>query len=148
MTVSGGVPARISLVTLGVADLARATAFYQALGWPLASSSVSGEVSFFRTAGGLLALFGADALAADATVDPAPSPGFRGVALAINVESDAAVDAAMAAAKAAGGGVVKSARKTDWGGYHGYFADLDGHLWEVAHNPFWPIGPDERPVLP
>jgi catechol 2,3-dioxygenase-like lactoylglutathione lyase family enzyme len=141
-------PARISLVTLGVADLARATAFYEALGWPMSSSSVAGEVSFFRTAGGLLALFGSDDLAADATVDPAPTQGFRGVALAINVESDAAVDSALAVAEAAGGSVVKTARKTDWGGYHGYFADLDGHLWEVAHNPYWPIGADGRPELP
>jgi len=151
VTETGGVPALISLVTLGVADVSRATAFYEALGWPLSSSSVPGEVSFFRTAGGLLALFGADALAADAmldTGDAAAVPAFRGVSLAVNVESESEVDAALAAAVAAGGRLVKPPSKTEWGGYNGYFADPDGHLWEVAHNPFWPIGPDGRPVLP
>jgi uncharacterized protein len=143
-----GVPARLSLVTLGVADVARSTAFYQALGWPLSSSSVPGDVSFFRTAGGLLAVFGASDLAADATVPPRTGDGFREFSLAINVESPAEVDAALEAAVAAGGTLVKPARQAEWGGYHGYFADPDGHLWEVAHNPGWTIGPDERPVLP
>jgi catechol 2,3-dioxygenase-like lactoylglutathione lyase family enzyme len=142
------VPARISLVTLGVADVARATAFYQALGWPLSSASVEGEVSFFRTAGGLLGLFGAADLATDAGLPATPAGGFRGVALAINVASPQEVDAALAAAVAAGGTVPQPARTTEWGGYSGYFADPDGHAWEVAHNPFWPLGPDGLPVLP
>lgn len=143
------VPARVSLVTLGVVDVDRSTAFYQALGWPLSSSSVPGEVSFFRTAGGLLALFSAEELARDANLpDAPPVAGFRGVALAINLESPAEVDAAIAAAAAAGGTVLKPAVEVSWGGYSGYFADPDGHAWEVAHNPGWPIGADGRPTLP
>jgi uncharacterized protein len=145
---SSQVPARVSLVTLGVADVARSTRFYQALGWPLSAASVPGEVSFFRTAGGLLALYGADALAADAGLPAAPPSEFRGVALAINVEDPAQVDEALASAVAAGGRVAREARATEWGGYNGYFVDPDGHAWEVAHNPFWPIGADERPTLP
>ncbi|HZN19252.1 MAG TPA: VOC family protein [Micromonosporaceae bacterium] len=143
------VPARVSLVTLGVADVDRSTAFYQALGWPLSSSSVPGEVSFFRTAGGLLAVFSAAELAEDANLaDAPPVTGFRGVALAINVESPAEVDAAIEAAAAAGGTVLKPGMVVSWGGYSGYFADPDGHAWEVAHNPGWPIGADGRPTLP
>ncbi len=142
------VPARVSLITLGVTDLARATAFYQTLGWPLSSASTDG-VSFFRTDGGLLALFPADQLADDAHLPPAPlARGFRGIALAINVETPAGVDAAIEAAVAAGGTVLRPASAAFWGGYHGYFADPDGHAWEVAHNPGWPIGADGRPQLP
>lgn len=141
-------PARLSLVTLGVTDLARSTAFYQALGWPLSSSS-SDEVSFFRTAGGLLGLFPADELAADAQLPVAPlAEGFRGVTLAVNVEGRAEVDAAYAAALAAGGTGLKEPVEMSWGGYHCYFADPDGHPWEVAHNPGWPIGVDGLPILP
>jgi uncharacterized protein len=142
------VPARISLVTLGVRDLAASTAFYQALGWPLSPASVPGEVSFFNTAGGLLGLFGHDALAEDAGMEPTPPPAFRGMSVAINLESRADVDRAFEQVAAAGGRIVKAPERTDWGGYSGYFADPDGHLWEVAHNPGWPIGPDQRPQLP
>lgn len=142
------VPARLSLVTLGVADLARATEFYTALGWPLSSASVPGEVSFFRTAGGLLALWGARDLAADATADAGELPAFRGVALAINLDNPADVDAAIEEAVAAGGRLVKAATRAEWGGYSGYFADPDGHLWEVAHNPGWPLDETGRPMLP
>lgn len=143
------IPARLSLTTLGVADVARSTAFYQALGWPLSSSSVVGDVSFFLTAGGLLGLYGRADLAADAGVDAGEGmPAFRGVTLAINVEGRVEVDAALAAAVDAGGSLVKPAKATDWGGYSGYFADPDGHLWEVAHNPFWPLDASGRPVLP
>lgn len=139
----------LSLVTLGVTDLARSTAFYQALGWPLSSSSVPGVVSFFRTSGGLLGLFGTDDLAADSNQASIPlGPGYRGFSVAINLESPAEVDAAISEAVAAGGSVVKAAHATDWGGYSGYFADPDGHAWEVAHNPGWPIGEDGRPMLP
>jgi uncharacterized protein len=142
------VPARLSLVTLGVSDLARATRFYQALGWPLSSASVPGEVSFFRTAGGLLALWGDENLAADARLQPRRDSGFRGVSLAMNLDSPDAVDAALAAAVVAGARLLKDGQPTEWGGYHGIFADPDGHVWEVAHNPGWPIGADERPTLP
>lgn len=142
------VPARLSLATLGVTDVARSTAFYQALGWPISTASVPDVVSFFRTAGGLLSVFNVDDLAADATVDPARSAGFRGVALAINVDTAQDVDAALDTAVAAGGTLVKPAQRASWGGYTGYFADPDGHLWEVAHNPGFPIGDDGRPALP
>jgi catechol 2,3-dioxygenase-like lactoylglutathione lyase family enzyme len=142
------VPAVVSLVTLGVSDLARATAFYQALGWPLSSSSVPGEVSFFRTAGPIVALYPHDLLAADSHQTPVPiGPGYRGTSFAINVGSDADVDAVLAEAEEAGATILKPAHATDWGGYSGYFADLDGHAFEVAHNPYWPIGADGLPVL-
>ncbi|MGH3329031.1 MAG: VOC family protein [Streptomycetales bacterium] len=145
------VPARVSLVTLGVSDLDRATAFYRGLGWPLSSASVPGVVSFFRTAGGLLALFGRDDLAADAGVDPGVDPaaptGFRGVSLAVNVDDREQVDAALDQAVTAGGRLLKPGAATEWGGYSGYFTDPDGHAWEVAHNPGWPLGSDGRPML-
>ena len=141
------IPPRVSLVTLGVKDVARSTLFYIALGWPLSSASVPGEVSFFKTAGGLLALWGDEALAADAGVDATPGAGHR-CALAINLDGREHVDCALAAAAAAGARILVPGRETDWGGYNGYFADPDGHLWEVAHNPFWPIGQDGRPELP
>ncbi len=143
------VPGVISLVTLAVADVRASTAFYQALGFELSPASVEGDVSFFRTAGGLLGLYGADDLRRDARAGAAAAPGtFRGVTLAINVPDRSAVDAALAAARAAGATIAKPAKATEWGGYHGYFADPDGHLWEIAHNPFWPIGDDGRPQLP
>jgi predicted lactoylglutathione lyase len=142
------VPARVSLITLGVSDVAHSTAFYQALGWDLSSASVPGEVSFFRTAGGLLALWGRADLAADAGVSIDESRRFRDVALAINVDTREQVDAALERAVAAGGKLLRPGISSDWGGYSGYFADLDGHVWEVAHNPAWPIGADGRPTLP
>ena len=145
-----GVPAVISVITLGVGDLAEATRFYQDLGFELSGASVEGEVSFFRTRGGsLLAVWGADDLRKDAAGETLLDPSaFRGVALAMNVESAADVDDALAAAVAAGGRIARPAEATDWGGYNGYFADPDGHLWEVAHNPFWTIGPNGVPQLP
>jgi predicted lactoylglutathione lyase len=142
------VPAVVSLVTLGVRDVAASTRFYEALGFELSPGSVEGDVSFFRTSGARLGLFGQDDLAADAHVDAHATGGFHGVSLAINVESPAAVDAALSIAAAAGAAIPKPAEATDWGGYNGYFADPDGHLWEVAHNPFWPLGPDGLPQLP
>ena len=144
------VPARVSLVTLGVRDLARATAFYESLGWELSSAS-SGDVSFLRTAGALLALFPHGDLVADANLpadDAQPPTTFRGVTLAINLESADRVDAAMVDAERVGATVLKPPQPTEWGGYGAYFSDPDGHVWEVAHNPFWPIGDDERPRLP
>src|SRR5690242_4230982 len=138
----------ISLVTLGVRDVPASTAFYQALGFPLSSSSVPGEVSFFRTTGGLLGLYGADDLADDAQLPRSAASGFRGVSLAINVADRDAVDEAIATAEAAGAQVLKPAQATEWGGYHAYFADPDGHAWEVAHNPFWPLDERGLPVLP
>lgn len=142
---------RISFVTLGVADVARARAFYERLGFTASSMSQDG-VAFFDAGGVVLSLFGraalaADALAADAQADDA-APAFSGVALAHNVRSDAEVDAVLAEAVAAGATLKKPGQKVFWGGYAGYFADPDGHLWEVAHNPFLPLDPDGRPRLP
>jgi uncharacterized protein len=143
------IPARVSLATLGVRDVAASTAFYSALGWPLSPASVEGEVSFFNTDGGLLGLFGRDALAEDANSDEDDDiHGFRGVTLAINLESEALVDEAFDQVRVAGGRVLKEPIKVFWGGYSGYFADPDGHVWEVAHNPGWPMGNDGRPQLP
>jgi uncharacterized protein len=142
------IPARVSFITLGVDDLDRATRFYQALGWPLSSGSVPGDVSFFRTAGGLLALWGVKDLAADLGLPQTPNAGFRATAIAMNLDTPAQVDEALSTAAAAGGKVVVAGRKTVWGGYQGYFADPDGHIWEVVHNPSFPIGSDRRPTLP
>lgn len=124
---------RITLITLGVADLERAVRFYRdGLGWPRLSSPP--EIAFFDTAGTRLALFAREALAADAAV-AAEGSGFRSFTLAHNVGSPAEVDAVLAAALAAGATLVKPAQKAEWGGYSGYFADPDGVLWEVAWNP-------------
>lgn len=130
----------VSMITLGVADVGRAAAFYRdGLGFPQHPFD-SDSVAFFALRGTWLGLFGRDALAADAGV-PTRAPGFNAVTLAHNVGSEAEVDAALAIAVAAGATLVKPAQKVFWGGYSGYFADPDGHLWEVAHNPFLQIGP-------
>ncbi|MBK8335298.1 MAG: VOC family protein [Sterolibacteriaceae bacterium] len=128
---------RLSLVTLGVADLGRSIAFYRdGLGLPLRPES-AGDVAFFGLAGVWLALYPRAALAEDALSTPEGS-GFRGFTLAHNVRSEAEVDALLVQACAAGATPVKPAQKTFWGGYSGYFADPDGFLWEIAHNPhFW-----------
>lgn len=132
---------RISMITLGVRDLGRSIRFYEAgLGFPRMDSPP--EVAFFTLNGSWLALFGRDSLAADAGVSP-EGTGFHGISLAHNVESEAAVDAVMEQALAAGATLVKSAAKTEWGGYAGYFSDPDDYLWEVAHNPFFWVGPKD-----
>jgi hypothetical protein len=141
-----GLQARVSVVTLGVADVPRARSFYQALGWPLSGEPQDG-VAFFKNAGSRLALYSREAMAAEAGRAAAP-PGSIGVALTINLESRERVDEALAAAVAAGGTLLRPAEERFWGGYSGYFADPDGHAWEVAHNPFWPIGEDGLPELP
>lgn len=137
---------RLTLVTLGVADVGRATGFYETLG--LARSPASNEgVSFFQAGGVALALYGRDALAADADLEAAGS-GFRAQTLAWNLASQADVDKALVKMIAAGGALVKAAEKTFWGGYAGYVTDPDGHLWELAHNPFFPLDEDGRMQLP
>ena len=140
------IPQRFTLVTLGVADVAAATAFYRRLGWRQSTHSVEGT-TFFSTPGPIIALWSSGELAVDAGLAsaadaPAPTPAFRSVALAININTRAEVDTALADWAAAGGPVTKPAAETEWGGYSGYGADLDGNLWEFAHNPFWPL--DER----
>ncbi len=131
---------RISLITLGVADLARSRAFYEALGWR-ASSAGGAEIAFFQGNGLALALYPRRALAEDAGVEDS-GPGFSGIALAYNCRSCTEADEVFARAIAAGARSLKPPQQASWGGYSGYFADPDGHLWEVAWNPFFPL--DER----
>ncbi len=138
---------RISLITLGVRDLSAATRFYRdGLGWPLSSASAE-TVAFFRTGGAILALYPRDLLAADAHVSPVGT-GFGGIALAHNVRQRAEVDAVLEQAVSAGATLLKPGQETDWGGYSGYFADLDDHPWEVAWNPFFPFAADGSLMLP
>lgn len=129
---------RISLITLGVSDLAQARRFYeQGLGWQV-GKAVGGEVVFFQLNGLVLSLYPRTALAQDVGVAEADSSA-AGITLAHNVSSEAEVDSVLNEAQRAGGWVVKPASRAEWGGYSGYFADPDGHLWEVAHNPGFPI---------
>jgi predicted lactoylglutathione lyase len=137
---------RISLITLGVADLGRARAFYEALGWRASGASMP-DVVFFHGNGLALALYGRGALAADAAVPDQPT-GFSGVTLAHNARSKAEADQVFAEALAAGAIPLKNPHDTSWGGYSGYFADPDGHLWEVAWNPFFPLDADGNLHLP
>jgi catechol 2,3-dioxygenase-like lactoylglutathione lyase family enzyme len=132
---------RISMITLGVRDLNKSVAFYRdGLGWPKMESSP--EVAFFTLNGSWLGLYGRDALADDAMV-PRNGHGFAGFALAHNVTSEAEVDQIMAQALAAGATLAKAPQNTFWGGYSGYFKDPDEHLWEIAYNPFFWIGPED-----
>jgi catechol 2,3-dioxygenase-like lactoylglutathione lyase family enzyme len=134
-------PARISIATLGVSDLARSTKFYLALGWELAPNS-SSEISFFRTAGGVLALYPFDLLAKDARLPEIRAQGFGGVTLAINVERPEDVQPGLDVAKEAGASILKPATKAEWGGVSGYFADPDGYPWEVVWAPRTKFKPD------
>ena len=136
---------RISLITLGVRDVARARAFYEALGFKAGKASQD-SVTFLDAGGVVLGLYGRAALAEDATVSDS-TPGFSGVALAHNARSEADVDAVLAEAVAAGAKLIKPAAKVFWGGYSGYFADPDGHLWEVAYNPYFKLGTEGRVEL-
>jgi catechol 2,3-dioxygenase-like lactoylglutathione lyase family enzyme len=140
---------RISLVTIGVADLSRATAFYEALGW---RGQEVEETVFFQAGGLAVVLWGHAALADDAGVDPATPAGegvrYEGIALAHNVRRPEEVDDVLAAAEAAGGRITRRAAATSYGGYAGYFADPDGHLWEVAHNPGFTLAADGSLTLP
>lgn len=132
---------RVSLITLGVADLERAATFYEALGWKR-EESPDGVIAF-NLLGQTLGLFPLQSLAEDIGLDPdQPMKGFTGITLAYNVRSEEDVAPVLAAAEAAGGKVLKSAQRVFWGGFSGYFADPDGHIWEVAHNPFSPLGRD------
>ena len=139
-------PARLSMVTLGVADVARAKTFYEKLGLTAAGFE-SDSVAFFDMGGTALGLFGRDPLAEDAGVDPA-GEGFRAVSLAINLASEADVDAGLKHAAACGAQIIQPARKVFWGGYSGYFKDPDGHLWEIAHNPLAPLNENGLMTLP
>lgn len=136
---------RVSLITLGVADVGRARAFYEQLGW----QGQEVEKTVFFQAGGLaLVLWGRDKLALDCGIDEDGTGGFGGVALAHNVRSDTEVDALIAVAKAAGATVTRPPAKTFYGGYAGVFTDLDGHAWEIAHNPAFSLAEDGSLTLP
>lgn len=141
------IPARISMVMLGVEDLSRSVAFYEALGWKRSSAS-SSEVAFFPTADSVLALFPFDDLAADARLPAGDRPRFRGVTLAINVESAGQVVEYLAIAEASGGSILKPVQPAVFTGVSGYFADPDGYPWEVAYNADFQIGSDGSLVLP
>ncbi len=127
---------KISLVTLGVANVERAKHFYGAgLGFQSHNYSAGDDCVFFKLEGSWLSIYPRDKLATDAGVD-ATGSGFSGIALTHNVASKAEVDGVLQHAAAAGARIVKSGQDAAWGGYSGYFADPDGHLWEVAWNPF------------
>jgi len=128
--------ANISIATLGVKNLALSTAFYEKLGWKNTTASQD-SVSFLQGNSIILGLYGHDALAEDANAELTPV-GFRGVAFAINLPDEAKVDAFYAHAVASGAHPQKQPEKVFWGGYSGYIADPDGHLWEIAYNPFIP----------
>jgi uncharacterized glyoxalase superfamily protein PhnB len=138
-------PKAITLITLGVADLGRARGFYAALGWEAAE--VGEGVVFIQLAGQVLALFGIDDLAKDMGAERG-TLGTGAATLARNFASEAEVDAAFELAVGAGARVLKRPEKVFWGGYSGYFADPDGHVWEVAMNPFWPLAADGTLTLP
>ena len=139
------VPARISIVTLGVVGVARSVRFYETLGWQRCASSMK-EIAWFRTADSYLGLFGWQDLADDANLLDATRGSFGGITLAINVETADAVDAALEEAVAAGGTILKPGTELPFG-YGGYFADPDGHPWEVCWNADFPFGPDGRIVI-
>jgi uncharacterized protein len=171
-----GIAPRLSLVTLGVADVEASTAFYERLGWRRSGTSQEGAVTFFALQGCVLAVFGRQALADDVGLGDVRDLGsgdggagdggagdggagdggagegdrsaFRAVSMAINLESPEAVDAAFAEWVGAGGAAVQAPHEVFWGGYSSYVADPDGHLWEIAHNPHWSIDADGRVVLP
>ena len=136
---------RVSLITLGVGDLAAARRFYEALGWECKEVE---ETVFVQAGGSAVVLWGREKLADDAGVEDARADGFGGIALAQNVRSREEVDETIAAAQAAGATITKPAAETFYGGYAGYFADPDGHLWEIAHNPGFTLEDDGSLVLP
>jgi catechol 2,3-dioxygenase-like lactoylglutathione lyase family enzyme len=130
---------RVSLITLGVRDLSRARAFYEALGWTTRAAP-DDDVVFFQAGGMIVALWARDQLATDSGVDD--PGGWGGVTLAHNVRSPAEVDRVLAEAEGAGATIPRRGAETFWGGYSGVFVDPDGHPWEVAHNPHWTIRGD------
>jgi catechol 2,3-dioxygenase-like lactoylglutathione lyase family enzyme len=136
---------RVSLITLGVADVAAARDFYEKLGW---QGHEVEETVFFQAGGLGFVLWGREKLAADGNLQDPGGDGFGGVALAHNVRSRQQVDEVVAVAEAAGATITKRPAETFYGGYAGYFTDLDGHLWEVAHNPGFTLAEDGSLQLP
>ncbi len=137
---------RVSIVTLGVANLNRSREFYERLGWRRSMAKAEGIV-FFQAGGMAIALFPREELAKDANIAP-EGRGFSGIALAYNARSREEVDSVLAEAEAAGAKLLKPAQEAFWGGYSGYFSDPDGFLWEVAWNPFFPIAQDGSIRIP
>ena len=135
---------RVSLITLGVRDLARARAFYEGLGWTTGAAP-GDDVAFFQAGGLVVALWDRARLAEDSMVQD--TGGWGGVTLAYNVASPGEVDAVIEEARAAGGRVAREPAETFWGGYSGLFIDPDGHTWEVAHNPHWGLADDGSVIL-
>ncbi len=135
---------RISLITLGVRDLARSRAFYEALGWTT-DAATEDDVVFFQAGGMIVGLWDRGRLAEDSGVED--SGGWGGVTLALNVRSRVEVDAVIAEAETAGAAIPRHGAETFWGGYSGLFLDPDGHPWEIAHNPFWTIADDGSVLL-
>jgi predicted lactoylglutathione lyase len=140
---------RLTAVTLGVGDLPASVGFYAALGFPRKVRATGDEVAFFDAGGAVLALYRWELLAKDALLPAEPRPAaFRGITVGWNCTSVQEADAAFARALAAGAKPLKPPEKTEWGGYSGYFADPDGHAWEVVHAPAFALAPDGRLLLP
>jgi uncharacterized protein len=140
---------RLTVVTLGVRDLPASVRFYEALGFVRKVRATGDEVAFFDAGGSVLALYPWDLLAKDARLAAEPRPAaFRGSTVAWNCATVEEVDAAFARALDTGAKPLKPPEKTEWGGYSGYFADPDGHAWEVVHAPAFALGPDGRLLLP
>lgn len=137
---------RLSVVTLGVENLERSRSFYEDLGWAMSPASQE-SIIFFQLGGMILALYERQALAEDACVPNTPT-GFSGLTLAYCARTQAEVDVLLAKAVQAGARLLKPAQEVFWGGYSGYFADPDAHIWEVAFNPFWTLAEDGAVVLP
>jgi len=135
---------RVSLITIGVTDLPRSRAFYEALGWKT-NAEPGDDVVFFQAGGMIVALWGRKQLAEDSVV--ADGGGWGGITIAYNARSPAEVDTVLVEAEAAGGSIGRPGAETFWGGYSGLFFDPDGHPWEVAHNPHWTIGDDGSVTL-
>jgi uncharacterized protein len=136
---------RVSLITLGVADLGRARRFYESLGW---RGQEVEQTVFFQAGGSAVVLWAREKLAADSGVADTGSEGFGGMTLAHNVRSRTEVDEVLAEAAAAGATVTRAAAETFYGGYAGCFRDLDGHVWEIAHNPGFPLSDDGAVTVP
>ena len=138
---------KLSLITLGVSDFQKSLAFYeQGLGWKKSSSSLE-DLALFSLGGIVLGLYPRKLLAEDATIDDKGS-GFSGITISYNAKSESEVDEVLNQIEQLGATVVKPAQKAFWGGYNGYFKDLDGHLFEVAFNPFWELDENDNVILP
>ncbi|HXS36690.1 MAG TPA: VOC family protein [Flavipsychrobacter sp.] len=139
--------AKMTLITLGVSNFEKSLSFYKdGLGWNISKDS-GDDVAFIPLGGIILALYPKDLLAKDAQISPEGS-GFSGITLAHNTKSEQEVDEVLETAKQLGAKILKNGQKVFWGGYNGYFADLDGYVWEIAYNPFWQFDENDNIILP